>query len=74
MPVYEPEEALKAVDDVRIDIIQIPYNVLDKRLDRVGFFTKAKKHNKEIPTANKTQIPIPIKNDVLFLRISAVAL
>ncbi len=46
--VYEPEEALEAVDDVRMDIIQIPYNVLDKRLDEAGFFAKAKKNNKEI--------------------------
>ena len=46
--VYEPEEAMQAVDDTRVDIIQIPYNVLDKRLDRNGFFDKAKNNNKEI--------------------------
>ncbi|WP_028129289.1 aldo/keto reductase [Selenomonas sp. AE3005] len=46
--IYEPEEALQAVDDNRVDIIQIPYNVLDKRLDKAGFFVKAKKNNKEI--------------------------
>lgn len=46
--IYEPEEAMQAVDDARVDIIQIPYNVLDKRLDKVGFFTKAKEKNKEI--------------------------
>ncbi len=46
--VYEPEEALMAVEDARVDIIQIPYNVLDKRLDRSGFFVKAKKTKKEI--------------------------
>ena len=46
--IYEPEEAMQAVDDTRVDIIQIPYNVLDKRLDRVGFFVKSKKNNKEI--------------------------
>lgn len=46
--VYEPEEAMHAVDDQRIDIIQIPYNVLDKRLDKVGFFAKARENNKEV--------------------------
>lgn len=46
--IYEPEEAMQAVDDARVDIIQIPYNVLDKRLDKVGFFTKAKEKNKKI--------------------------
>lgn len=46
--IYEPEEALLAVEDARVDIIQIPYNVLDKRFDRLGFFAKAKKNKKEI--------------------------
>ena len=46
--IYEPEEAMKAVDDTRVDIIQVPYNVLDQRLDSIGFFDKAKKNKKEI--------------------------
>ncbi len=46
--IYEPEEAMQAVNDPVIDIIQIPYNVLDKRLDKAGFFAKAKENNKEI--------------------------
>lgn len=46
--VYEPDEAMRAVSDKRIDLIQIPYNVLDKRLDKVGFFDKAQENNKEI--------------------------
>lgn len=46
--IYEPEEAMQAVNDPVIDIIQIPYNVLDKRLDKAGFFDKARENNKEI--------------------------
>ena len=46
--VYEPAEALQAAMDTRIDIIQIPYNVLDRRLDRVGFFAKAHENRKEV--------------------------
>ena len=46
--IYEPEEAMLAVEDSRIDCIQIPYNVLDKRLDKAGFFELAKSNHKEI--------------------------
>lgn len=46
--IYEPEEAMQAVQDQRIDAIQIPYNVLDQRLDRCHFFACAKKNHKEI--------------------------
>lgn len=46
--VYEPEDAMKAVSDKRIDIIQIPYNVLDQRLDKVGFFEMVQNGHKEI--------------------------
>lgn len=46
--IYEPEEALLAASDERIDCIQIPYNVLDKRLDQAGFFKLAKSNHKEI--------------------------
>ena len=38
---YTPEQALKALDYDFIDIIQIPYNVLDRRLDKCNFFEKA---------------------------------
>jgi len=40
--VYTPEEALKCLDYDFIDIIQAPYNVLDRRLDNCVFFEKAK--------------------------------
>ncbi len=45
--VYEPEEALRVVQSGIWDIIQIPYNVLDQRLDGTDFFELAKeKHVK----------------------------
>ena len=40
--VYTPEEALKCLDYDFLDIIQVPYNVLDRRLDNCNFFSKAK--------------------------------
>lgn len=38
---YTPEQAMKALDYDFVDIIQVPYNVLDRRLDKCNFFTKA---------------------------------
>lgn len=38
--VYTPEEAIKALE-YDIDIIQVPYNILDRRLDNAGFFKQA---------------------------------
>jgi aryl-alcohol dehydrogenase-like predicted oxidoreductase len=46
--VYEPEEALAAARDPRIDIIQVPYNLLDQRLDRTDFFELARRESKEV--------------------------
>jgi len=43
--IYSPEEAMKALDYDEIDVIQIPYNVFDQRLDRCGFFDKARRRN-----------------------------
>ena len=40
--VYTPDEALKCLEYDFLDIIQAPYNVLDRRLDKCGFFEKAK--------------------------------
>lgn len=45
--IYSPEEALKAIN-YNIDIIQVPYNIFDDRLSKVGFFAKAKEKNIEI--------------------------
>ena len=41
--VYSPEEAMKALEFDEIDVIQVPYNVFDRRLDKCGFFDKAHK-------------------------------
>jgi len=41
--VYTPEQAVKSLDYDFIDIIQVPYNVLDRRLDKCNFFENAKK-------------------------------
>ena len=46
--VYSPEEAIEAVNNPFIDCIQVPYNVIDRRLDKVGFFKKAQELNKII--------------------------
>ena len=40
--VYSPDEAMKALDYPEIGVIQIPYNLFDHRLDKCGFFEKAK--------------------------------
>lgn len=40
--VYTPEQALKCLDYDFVDIIQVPYNIMDRRLDKCNFFTKAK--------------------------------
>lgn len=40
--VYTPDEAMKALEYPQIDTIQIPYNIFDHRLDKCGFFRKAK--------------------------------
>ena len=39
--IYEPDEALQVVS-LGVDMVQIPYNALDFRLDECGFFAKAK--------------------------------
>lgn len=46
--VYTPEEAMLALESPYIDCIQIPYNVIDRRFDKYGFFEKAIKYNKTI--------------------------
>lgn len=46
--IYEEEDAIYAANLKEVDYIQIPYSILDQRLDRVGFFEMAKKNNKTI--------------------------
>ena len=40
--VYTPEQAEKCLDYDYVDIIQVPYNILDRRLDKADFFARAK--------------------------------
>ena len=46
--IYSPDDAMRAAEDSRIDVIQVPYNVLDQRLDDCGFFEYAKENQKEV--------------------------
>lgn len=46
--IYSPADALRAAEDSRIDVIQVPYNVLDQRFDQCDFFSYAKEHGKEV--------------------------
>lgn len=46
--VYEPADAYEAVEKRWVDYVQIPYNVLDQRLDETDFFLKAQKYNVKI--------------------------
>ncbi len=39
--IYSPDEAMIALEHDEIDVIQVPYNVFDRRLDKCGFFEKA---------------------------------
>jgi len=45
---YTPQEAMQALTYPQIDVIQIPYNIFDRRLDQCGFFEKAKQKNIKI--------------------------
>ena len=46
--VYEPQDALAAVKAPAVDMIQIPYNVLDQRLDQTDFFELARKNQVDV--------------------------
>lgn len=46
--VYTPQQALAAVSDPRIDIVQVPYSVADRRLERTDFFERARDGGKEV--------------------------
>ena len=46
--IYSPEDAMRAAEDSRIDVIQVPYNALDQRLDDFGFFKHVKEKGKEV--------------------------
>ena len=46
--IYSPDEANLALEIENLKYIQIPYNILDTRLDKIEFFERAKKKNKII--------------------------
>ena len=46
--IYSPADAMCAAEDPRIDVIQVPYNALDQRLDDCGFFALAEKRGKKV--------------------------
>lgn len=46
--VYHPEEALRLIQQPHIDIIQVPFNVLDRRLIDNGFFKMAQTLQKPV--------------------------
>lgn len=48
--VYTPAEAEKALAYHGLDVIEVPYSALDRRLDRSGFFRKAKERGMTVFT------------------------
>lgn len=46
--IYTPVQAMLAVQSPFVDIIQIPYSLMDQRLDECGFFAIARAEGKEI--------------------------
>lgn len=46
--VYSPEEASKIISQYKIDLIQMPFNLLDQRLIKSGFLGKLKEENIEV--------------------------
>jgi len=46
--IYHPDDALKYADQEAVDMIQVPFNILDRRLLDNGFFTLALSKKKAI--------------------------
>ena len=46
--VYSPDRALLALETDRIDVIQLPSNILDRRFEKAGVFELAEKNGKKI--------------------------
>jgi aryl-alcohol dehydrogenase-like predicted oxidoreductase len=46
--VYHPHEAVRFVEEEGIDIIQVPFNVLDRRLIDAGFFQLARNRGTQV--------------------------
>jgi len=45
---YTPKKALDALDIDGINIIQVPANILDRRFENIGVFSKAQQRNKDV--------------------------
>ncbi len=45
---YTPQKAFDALNIDGIDIIQVPANILDRRFENIGVFSKAKEYNKDV--------------------------
>ena len=46
--VYTPEQAMIALDAPWVDAVQVPYNILDRRLDRAGFFSRKSSRERSV--------------------------
>lgn len=46
--IYEPKDAVNVSNNTNIDYIQIPYNILDQRLNSTNFFQNCKNNNIKI--------------------------
>jgi aryl-alcohol dehydrogenase-like predicted oxidoreductase len=46
--VYDPEDAMDMVKNESIDIIQLPFNILDRRLLDCGFFEAVREYGKKV--------------------------
>ena len=46
--IYDPDDAIKFVNDEHINILQVPFNIMDRRLIDRDFFSIAAKNKKEI--------------------------
>jgi len=76
--IYEPKDAYYAAK-AGIDIIQVPYNILDQRLHKINFFHVAKENGviifgrqpflKELLALPVNKIPSPLKQANVSLRL-----
>jgi aryl-alcohol dehydrogenase-like predicted oxidoreductase len=72
--IYTPSEAINAIHINAIDYIQVPYNIIDTRLDRADFFTKAHQNGKTVFARSLLlQGILLMKKDELPLSISKKA-
>ena len=46
--IYKPSDALEMVGNDDIDVLQVPFNILDRRLTDVNFFDRARSHRKTV--------------------------